>query len=123
MKEKDLFKLIYEKQKKNFKNINIKNEEKIIISFSGVPGSGKTYIAKILEKTKWISLQRKCDRLLSWTLHCRIKGVYLQNPSQRSWFLSINGNQCKNLRYPIPGRLCNDHGGRPGSAAPPSVCP
>ncbi len=41
---------IYKKHFKHLKNKNISNNKKAVICFSGIPGAGKTYIAKILEK-------------------------------------------------------------------------
>ena len=44
-----LFKEMYEIHKKKLKNLDIKGE-KLLITFAGVPGSGKTTIAEELEK-------------------------------------------------------------------------
>ncbi len=41
---------IYKEHLKHLKNKNISNNKKAVICFSGIPGAGKTYIAKILEK-------------------------------------------------------------------------
>lgn len=49
MKEAIILKKIYNKHIRQLKHVNIKNK-RLIICFSGVPCSGKTYIAKILEK-------------------------------------------------------------------------
>lgn len=49
MTELNILKKIYEKHLKQLGNFSIPNE-KLIICFSGIPGSGKTYIAKVLEK-------------------------------------------------------------------------
>lgn len=43
-------KIIYNEHLKSLKNLKAKNDKKIIICFSGVPMSGKTIIAKELEK-------------------------------------------------------------------------
>jgi adenylate kinase family enzyme len=47
-KRRDIEK-IYEKHIKELKNLRA-GEKKLIICFSGIPGSGKTFVAKILEK-------------------------------------------------------------------------
>jgi len=41
---------IYKEHKKKIKNLNIKNSGRVIICFSGIPGAGKTTIAKKIEK-------------------------------------------------------------------------
>ncbi len=43
------FKKIYKEHKKQLKNLNVQNK-KLIICFVGIPCSGKTYIAKKIEK-------------------------------------------------------------------------
>lgn len=48
MKQEELFRLI--EKKYTPKNTQLKNNSKVIIAFSGVPGSGKTYLSKLLEK-------------------------------------------------------------------------
>ena len=45
----DIFNKIYKLHKRKLKYLLIPNK-KLLICFSGIPGSGKTYIAKILEK-------------------------------------------------------------------------
>ena len=50
MKKEELFKLIFAKHKTTLKNLNVPQEKKVIILFSGVPGSGKTYLARKIEK-------------------------------------------------------------------------
>lgn len=49
MDKKVLFKKIYREHIKQVKNLSVPHG-KLIICFSGVPGSGKTYVAKILEE-------------------------------------------------------------------------
>lgn len=44
-----LFKEIYRTHRKKLKNLN-KESRKLLITFAGIPGSGKTVIAKALEK-------------------------------------------------------------------------
>jgi len=49
MDDKKLIKKIYRFHLKQLKNLNVFHK-KFMVVFSGIPGSGKTYIAKILEK-------------------------------------------------------------------------
>jgi adenylylsulfate kinase-like enzyme len=49
MANSSVFEEIYKKHSKILENKNIKNE-KLIICFSGIPGSGKTTVAKKLER-------------------------------------------------------------------------
>ena len=46
---KEIFRKIFNKHKNQLKNLNEKHE-KLVICFSAIPGSGKTYVSKILEK-------------------------------------------------------------------------
>ena len=59
MKDLSLFKKIYKEHFKKFKNISVPNK-KLLICFSGIPGSGKTYISKILEK-KYSGIRIRTD--------------------------------------------------------------
>lgn len=47
--ESIILKKIFKKHKPKLKHLNIEHK-KLIICFSGIPGTGKTYISKILEK-------------------------------------------------------------------------
>ncbi len=47
--DEQFFKRIYEKHIKKLKNLSVPHK-KLMICFSGIAGSGKTYIAKILEE-------------------------------------------------------------------------
>ncbi|MFH1607899.1 MAG: AAA family ATPase [archaeon] len=47
--EEELMKQIYQKHIRKLKNLNV-SYKSLVICFSGIPGSGKTYVAKILEK-------------------------------------------------------------------------
>ena len=48
--EKNVFREIYKKHSRFLKNRKVRGNKKLIICFSGIPGSGKTVLAKILEK-------------------------------------------------------------------------
>ena len=48
--EKNIFREIYKKHSRFLKNRKVRRNKKLIICFSGIPGSGKTVLAKILEK-------------------------------------------------------------------------
>ncbi|MCH7567860.1 MAG: AAA family ATPase [Nanoarchaeota archaeon] len=48
--EKDIFEKIYKKHSRFLKHKKVRSNKKLIICFSGIPGSGKTSLAKILEK-------------------------------------------------------------------------
>jgi len=50
MVSNNLFQSIYKKHEKYLKHIGRKTKKKILICFSGIPGSGKTTIAKVIEK-------------------------------------------------------------------------
>lgn len=47
--EKEIFNQIYNKHKNKLKYLTNKNENRLVIAFAGVPGSGKTAISKLLE--------------------------------------------------------------------------
>ncbi|MEK6922851.1 MAG: hypothetical protein AABX08_03565 [Nanoarchaeota archaeon] len=49
MVSNNILEQIYKKHRIKLENISIKNK-KLLICFGAVPGSGKTHIAKILEK-------------------------------------------------------------------------
>jgi thymidylate kinase len=62
MRQEDLFKIIRQKQKSHLKNTNLGKNSKLMIVFSGVPGSGKTYLSKILEK-KYQAVRMRSDTI------------------------------------------------------------
>lgn len=47
---KKLYKKIFALHKKKLRNTSKNHSHRIIISFSGVPGSGKTHLSKLIEK-------------------------------------------------------------------------
>lgn len=47
--EEEIFNRIYSKHKNKLKYLTNKNETRLVIAFSGAPGSGKTTISKLLE--------------------------------------------------------------------------
>ena len=49
MEEKEIINQIHEEYSKQLKNVSVPHN-KLVICFSGIPGSGKTHISKILEK-------------------------------------------------------------------------
>ena len=59
--KKSLFKQIYKEHKKQLKNLS-KVNGRLIICFVGIPGSGKTYLAKKLEK-RYKGVRIKNDEL------------------------------------------------------------
>jgi len=48
--EKNIFRKIYEKHSRFLKHRKVRSNKRLIICFSGISGSGKTSLAKILEK-------------------------------------------------------------------------
>lgn len=71
MKE-EFFRKIYKKHIKKLKNLSFPNE-KLMICFSGIAGSGKTYIAKILER--------------------KYKGVRIRNDEIRGIVVNLDKNK------------------------------
>lgn len=59
--EKNFLKIFHRKYSKVLKNLSIPHK-KLLICFSGIPGSGKTYIAKILEK-KYKGVRIRSDKI------------------------------------------------------------
>ncbi len=51
MDKNKIFKQIYHKHLKFLRNLDFSKNKRLIICFAGVPGSGKTRIAKVLEKS------------------------------------------------------------------------
>ncbi len=77
MKDLSLFKKIYKEHFKKFKNISVPNK-KLLICFSGIPGSGKTYISKILEK-KYSGIRIRNDGIRQ-IIHNLLKKEDEENP-------------------------------------------
>ena len=63
MRIKNLTRKIYKIHKRQLKNTSI-SHKKLLICFSGIPGSGKTHISKILEK-KYLGVRIRSDDIRS----------------------------------------------------------
>lgn len=71
MRIKNLTRKIYKIHKRQLKNTSI-SHKKLLICFSGIPGSGKTHISKILEK-KYLGVRIRSDDIRSIVKKLNIK--------------------------------------------------
>ena len=87
MEKEKLIEEIYKKHIKQLKNLNIPHK-KLVICFSGIPGSGKTYIAKILEKKyKGIRIRNDSIRSIITSFDKKIKDIDTSTYEYLDWFL------------------------------------
>jgi len=88
MNKKDLINKTYKKHLKILKNLSLP-QKKLIICFSGIPGSGKSYISKILEK-RYKGIRIRNDKDIRGIMKSLDKNADLDKDVDNylMWFLS-----------------------------------